>query len=115
METTPTWCGPCVMELPYVQKVQNTIKDRKDVQVITLNIDENPGLIEPFLKQRGVISLTVIPAMDFVKRILKVNGFPRTWIVNPDGVARREQAGFTGEPATWVERVLASLKEGTAR
>src|SRR5437667_4090796 len=24
-------------------------KDRKDVQVITLNIDENPGLIEPFL------------------------------------------------------------------
>jgi len=110
-----TWCGPCVMELPYVQKVQNMIKDRKDAQVITLNIDENPGLIEPFLRQRGVISLTVIPAMDFVERILKVNGFPRTWIVDPDGVARREQAGFTGEPAMWVERVLASLKEGTAR
>jgi thiol-disulfide isomerase/thioredoxin len=110
-----TWCGPCIAELPYVQKVQNSIKNRKDVQVITLNIDENPGLIEPFLKQRGVISLTVIPAMDFVERILNVNGFPRTWVVDPGGVARREQAGFTGEPATWVERVLASLKEGTAR
>jgi hypothetical protein len=47
-----TWCGPCIAELPYVQKVQNSIKNRKDVQVITLNIDENPGLIEPFLKQR---------------------------------------------------------------
>jgi thiol-disulfide isomerase/thioredoxin len=110
-----TWCGPCVAELPYVQKVQNSIKGREDAQVITLNIDDNPGLIVPFLKQRGVASLTVIPAMDFVERILKVNGFPRTWIVDADGVARREQAGFTGEPAKWVEQVLASLKAGTTR
>jgi thiol-disulfide isomerase/thioredoxin len=105
-----TWCGPCIAELPYVQKIQNAVKDRKDVQVITLNVDENPGLIEPFLKQRGVTSLTVIPGMDFVQRTLKINGFPTTWIVDRDGVARREQGGFTGEPSKWVERVLESLK-----
>jgi thiol-disulfide isomerase/thioredoxin len=105
-----TWCGPCIAELPYVQKIRNAVQDRKDVQVITLNIDENPGLIEPFLKQRGVTSLTVIPAADFVEGTLKVNGFPRTWIVDRDGTARREQVGFTGEPAKWVERVLESLK-----
>ena len=105
-----TWCGPCIAELPHVQKIQNAVKDRKDIQVITLNVDENPGLIEPFLKQRGLTSLTVIPAMDFVERTLKLTGFPCTWIVDRDGVARREQAGFTGEPAKWVERVLESLK-----
>jgi hypothetical protein len=53
--------------------------------------------------------------MDFVERILQVNGFSRTWIVDADGVARREQAGFSGEPAKWVEQVLASLKESAAR
>ncbi|HXF27047.1 MAG TPA: redoxin family protein [Bryobacteraceae bacterium] len=105
-----TWCGPCTAELPYVQKIQNALKDRKDIQVITLNVDDNPGLIEPFLKQRSVTSLTVIPARDFVERTLQINGFPRTWIVDRDGVARREQLGFTGEPAKWAERVLESLK-----
>ncbi len=105
-----TWCGPCVAELPYVARIAAAVKDRKEVQVITLNVDENPGLIAPFLRTRGIGPLTVIPAADYVMETLGVRGFPVTWIVDRDGVARREQGGFTAEPAKWVERVLEVLR-----
>ncbi len=44
-----TWCDPCREELPSVQKLYDLTKTSKDVQVITLNIDEDPGLVDPFL------------------------------------------------------------------
>src|ERR1039458_86853 len=35
-----TWCGPCRNELPYLQKLFNKVRERKDLAVITLNTDE---------------------------------------------------------------------------
>ena len=40
-----TWCGPCRAELPYVQKLREQLKDRKDVVVLTLNIDAIRGIL----------------------------------------------------------------------
>lgn len=45
-----TWCEPCRQELPYVQKLYEQARDRKDIQVITIDMDSNLGLLDPFLK-----------------------------------------------------------------
>ena len=39
-----TWCGPCREELPYVQKLREKMKDRKDV--VILEVDEVAFLSE---------------------------------------------------------------------
>jgi thiol-disulfide isomerase/thioredoxin len=44
-----TWCGPCREELPHLQKLYEQVKNRDDIQVITLNVDEDLSLVEPFL------------------------------------------------------------------
>jgi len=46
-----TWCGPCITELPRLQKLVDQYQSRHDVQFLTLNCDENPGLIEQVLKE----------------------------------------------------------------
>jgi len=46
-----TWCAPCRAELPAVQKLFDQVKDRRDVQTISISVDENPGVIAPFLKE----------------------------------------------------------------
>src|SRR5262249_22081660 len=39
-----TWCGPCLMELPEIQKViEAYAKDKKDVVVVALNQDVDPS------------------------------------------------------------------------
>ena len=47
-----TWCGPCWRELPAMQKLYEAIKDRNDVQAISLSVDENPAIVERFMKER---------------------------------------------------------------
>jgi hypothetical protein len=68
-------------------------KGRPDVQFVTLNMDENPGLIEPFM-QENKLALTVLPAYTYVEDTLKVNGIPQNWIVDSVGVVRLKGIGY---------------------
>jgi len=56
-------------------------------------MDENPGLIEPFLKEHQ-LALTVVPAYSYVTETLKVNGIPQNWIVDSSGVIRLKGVGY---------------------
>jgi len=56
-------------------------------------MDDNPGLIEPFLKEHQ-LSLTVLPAYSYVEDTLKVMGIPQNWIVDSKGVIRLKGVGY---------------------
>jgi hypothetical protein len=79
--------------LPRLQKLIEKYKDRPEVQFLTLNTDQNPGLIEPFLSEKKLV-LTVLPAYSYVDEILKVNGIPQNWIVDSSGVVKLKGIGY---------------------
>jgi thiol-disulfide isomerase/thioredoxin len=104
-----TWCGPCKMELPYVQKLSDQMKDRKDVLILTLNIDEEIGLVEPFMKENKY-SFTVIPAQAYAEG-LSVYSIPRNWVVSVDGVLTLEGIGFGGEGDEWMKKATEMIEK----
>jgi len=109
-----TWCGPCKAELPKLQQLYTQIKERKDVQVLSFNIDGEVGLVEPYLKEHGY-SFPVIPAYDFVNASLDVMGIPQNWIVDPAGKWRWTQLGFDGSEPNWTETMLKRMESVQAQ
>ena len=103
-----TWCGPCRAELPHLQKLYEKVKDRSDVQILTFNSDDNPGVITPYMKENG-FTFPVLPANDFVTTVLDFIAIPQNWIVDPKGVWRWTQFGFGGDP-DWEESMLRKLQ-----
>jgi thiol-disulfide isomerase/thioredoxin len=85
-----TWCGPCREELPHLQKFYEKFKNRPDLQILTLSIDENPGGIAPFMKKAGY-TFPVLPAYSIEEMRSLV---PQTWIIDPHGVWQWTQRGF---------------------
>lgn len=79
--------------MPRLQKLIEKYKDRPEVQFLTLNMDQNPGLIEPFLSEKK-LALTVLPAYTYVDETLKVNGIPQNWIVDSSGVVKLKGMGY---------------------
>lgn len=63
------------------------------MQFLTLDSDENPGIVEPFLKEHQ-LSLTVLPAHGYVNETLKVIAIPQNWIVDSNGVVRLKSVGY---------------------
>jgi thiol-disulfide isomerase/thioredoxin len=103
-----TWCGPCQVELPHLQKLYETVKDRPGLQILTLNLDEDLGLVEPFMKEKGY-TFPVLPAFSYVTKLLDGFAIPQIWIVDPKGNWRWTQLGFGGEP-DWLGVMIAKME-----
>lgn len=104
-----TWCGPCVAELPYVQKLHEQMKENRDVLVLTLNLDRELGVIEPFMKEKKY-SFTVIPAESYADG-MGVNSIPRNWVVSDGGTIRFEGLGFGGEGDEWMKKATETIRK----
>jgi thiol-disulfide isomerase/thioredoxin/tetratricopeptide (TPR) repeat protein len=109
-----TWCGPCQMELPHLQKLYDRMKDSKDVLVLTLNVDHDTDLIEPFVKDHK-FTFPVVPAEDYIQDFLKTISIPRNWIVTPSGTLSVEEVGFGGDGDKWVDEAVKEIEKAKGK
>lgn len=108
-----TWCGPCRVELPYVQKLHKKLTEKEggDILLVTLNMDFNPGVVAPYMQKSG-FTFPVLLASDYLEK-QEVNGIPRNWILSGGGRIYREQVGFSPELTTedWMAEIFRELEE----
>lgn len=102
-----TWCGPCRQEHPHLQKLYEQMKDRKDVQIVTFNVDSEVGQIAPYVKERGY-TFPVLLASDYVDQLMPALSIPQNWIVDASGKWQWEQLGF-GDAEGWRKGMMAKL------
>ena len=70
------WCGPCRM---LGSQLEELASDRSEVEIIKVNVDENPGLAKKF----GIMSIPVIMLYKDGQQIDKKIGFmPKELIEN---------------------------------
>ncbi|MGN1276255.1 MAG: thioredoxin [Floccifex sp.] len=61
-----TWCGPCKMLAPVLEKVQQTLNDK--VKIVKVDVDQSPDLAAKF----GVMA---VPTMILFKNGKQVDAF----------------------------------------
>jgi thiol-disulfide isomerase/thioredoxin len=107
-----TWCHPCEAELPHLEKFYEKVKGRSDIQVLTFDIDEDLGLVAPYLKEKGY-TFPVLPAYSTVVSLLDGFAIPQNWIVDPHGMWRWKQVGYGGESDADFEKEMLARFEST--
>ena len=86
--------------MPRLQKLIEQYKDRKDVVFLSLNLDDNPGLIGPVMAEQK-LTFTVLPAYSYVNDKLKIDVIPQNWIVDPSGIIRLKGTGSYDSIEKW--------------
>ncbi len=105
-----TWCGPCQSELPKLQKLYESVKDRADIQVLTFNIDDDLGLVQPFTSEKKY-TFPVLLANEFVNRMYNGWAIPQNWLVDPGGKWRWVQIGYDSGDPDWVKSMLERVED----
>jgi thiol-disulfide isomerase/thioredoxin len=91
-----TYCGPCIKELPHLQKFFKTVEDEPSISVITINCDKNPALAEPFIRKNNY-TFPVLYADADLRENYGVRGIPTTFIIDASGEIKLRMVGFNPE------------------
>ncbi len=105
-----SWCAPCRPHLPEIQALYNQIKDRRDVQIVTLSVDEDREKLAAFMKEKG-FTFPVMVSKPYVEKLLPHVKPGQHWIVDGNGSIRlqRTSSNDGGRQQAFIDEALYKL------
>ncbi len=116
-----TWCGPCMKELPEIQKViESYAGSKKDVVVVALSQDDEPAelsqvrkRVEKTLSEKGFnlsnapVGLVGLDPSKSVGGAFQLEGYPTLVILDRKGVVQSVHVGFDPSSSVPLNKSLA--------
>lgn len=108
-----TWCGPCREEMPGMERLFRTHRDKGFV-VLAVNLQESAETVRPFVKELQLSFPTVLDAEGTVSREYGVRALPVSFLIGRDGnIVWRAIGGRDWESDTarlYFARLVANRK-----
>lgn len=79
-----SWCGPCRIEMPYIQSLYDKVKNEPNIEFMLIAIDKDFEKSKNFINQKG-FTFPVYHADKGLNDFLTTQVIPLTVIVNQDG------------------------------
>jgi thiol-disulfide isomerase/thioredoxin len=83
-----TWCGPCLQELPYLEKLQETLKGEKNVVFVSVSVDNTREPWIKMVKEKNMKGTQLWADQNWNSSIVRdymITGIPRFIIIGKDG------------------------------
>lgn len=104
-----TWCAPCQMELPAIERLANRVKDDERIAVVLVS-NEDADTIRTFLIARHS-PLTSLRADAALPALLQTPGIPSKFVIDPDGLVVYRHVGM----ARWDADESVAFLRGLTR
>jgi cytochrome c biogenesis protein CcmG, thiol:disulfide interchange protein DsbE len=110
-----TWCTPCRVEMPSMQKLHESFAER-GLRVVAVSVDD-PGMeeaIREFAKEYGLTFEILHDASGAIKARYHTTGLPESAVIGRDGTIRKRVAGAddwnSAANRALVERLLGETR-----
>jgi thiol-disulfide isomerase/thioredoxin len=106
-----TWCGPCRVEMPSIQKLYDRVNHDEIVFVI-LSLDENKNhdKILNYISDRA-LTLPVYQPASSLPAVLDVPSIPTTFVIDPKGKIVSKKVGAANFDNDKFEKFLNDLSK----
>ena len=104
-----TWCGPCNMEMPGIQKLYEKYKSHEKVAFYIVS-DEDAETVNPFIERKGY-QLPFYRFTGAYPAALDGNAIPRTYIIYKGKILAQEVGASQWDRPEIAELIDKSLAE----
>jgi thiol-disulfide isomerase/thioredoxin/Flp pilus assembly protein TadD len=108
-----TWCGPCVAEMPEIQKFHEKYRDDRDVVFLTINNDDDSDMVRDWMKEHEYDFAVLLDHGYNDKAGVRV--YPTTWFIDRQGRIGFRKVGWSealAEEFSWRVEVLQGSEGG---
>jgi cytochrome c biogenesis protein CcmG/thiol:disulfide interchange protein DsbE len=105
-----TWCGPCRIEMPFIQEVFND-PDWKEhgLVILAVNAGESASAARKFMESNNLSFKVLLDAEKEVMMMYNISGIPTTYFIDKDGIIRDVKIGLFQSKAEIDWRILNSI------
>jgi len=105
-----TWCGPCKIEMPHLNRLYEKYRSSGFV-LMGVNVDEDPRNAVNTAAKLGVTFPVLLDADKRVSRLYDLSTMPTTLIIDRDGRVRHLHRGYRdGYEQTYDQQIREMLK-----
>lgn len=79
-----TWCGPCRLEMPSMQKLYDEFKD-DGLEIVAVNLGERQKTVVKFLEKNELSFPVLLDETNMVAGIYGARSIPTTYIIDRNG------------------------------
>ena len=101
-----TWCGPCIVEMPDMQKLQNTMAD--SIQIVGIDLQETRSQVLRFVTRYGYTWTFVLDSTGEVATVYGASAIPTSYFLDAKGVIVRKFVG-TQSYETFLEATRQAI------
>jgi len=109
-----TWCNPCLVSFPGMQKTVTKLQDDTDITFLFLNTWENVAdkktHVTQFIEKNKYTFNVLMDEQNEVVAKYKVEGIPTKFVIDKDANIRFKSVGFAGNTEKMVEELLMMIE-----
>ncbi|HWZ58039.1 MAG TPA: TlpA disulfide reductase family protein [Gemmatimonadaceae bacterium] len=110
-----TWCKPCIVEMPSIERLYQDYGPR-GLKVVAVSIDD-PGtddVIRAFAQQHGLTFEILHDPTGAIEKDYQTTGVPETFVIGRDGVIRKKIIGASDWDSQGDRALIAQLLRESA-
>ena len=101
-----SWCGPCRMEMPFLQELYESKQwSGKKLVILTVNLGDSPAKVAEFMQDNGLSLPVALDINQEVARRYNIRVIPMTFFVDAEGVIQNIVTGAFPNTSE-IEKVL---------
>ncbi len=105
-----SWCAPCVAEMPNIQNLYNSYKDRDDIVFVMISLDRDPEKARKFIKRKDFNFPVFTPDYTSgIPGIYESPSIPTTFVLNKNGFIDTKKVGMANYDTSKFRKYLDRL------
>jgi thiol-disulfide isomerase/thioredoxin len=103
-----TWCGPCRISMPTLERIRSEYA--QELSLLAINLQEPKDLVEDYVRSQNIQSTVLLDSEGVVGQVYRAGSIPMQVLIDQEGKVRHVQIGFSQRAADQLRREIEKLR-----
>ncbi len=103
-----TWCGPCRMTMPLLERLQKEYPN--NLVLLAINLQEPKDVVRDYVRTQGINSQVLLDEEGSVGESYGTSSIPMQILVDRSGIVRHIQLGFNPRMSSELRAEIEKLR-----